>query len=144
MAEKLSTHEWQVGHEPAPFTYTVTPELNQQYLYAEEDFHPRYLGDDAIVHPALLLNMSNTTRSPEYHLAPDIGSLHSRDEARFFTAARVGQTLTSSWKVVEIYERRQRLYHVKDCRVVNQDGTLILTRKLYSTFTRKTGEQEGQ
>ncbi|MEX2375682.1 MAG: hotdog fold domain-containing protein [Dehalococcoidia bacterium] len=140
MSDKLSMHEWPLGFEPEPLEFTITPELNQQYLFAMEDFHPRYQGDDGIVHPGVLLNMSNTTRSPSYYLIPELGSLHSRDETRFYHPARVNRKLTSSWKLAEIYEKRGRTYHVKDARVHDEDGTLILTRMLYSTFSRKLDE----
>ena len=34
----------QVGDTLAPLSFTVTPEWNQQYCYAQEDFDPRYTG----------------------------------------------------------------------------------------------------
>ena len=43
MSEKKSGHLMKVGEEFEPLEFLVTPEMNQQYLYAEEDFHPRYI-----------------------------------------------------------------------------------------------------
>jgi len=55
-----------------PFEFLLTPELNQQYLFAAEDFHPRYFQEteigSPIGHPGLLLNMSNATRSPSFKM----------------------------------------------------------------------------
>ena len=37
----------EIGDTLAPLSFTVTPEWNQQYCYAQEDFDPRYTGSSA-------------------------------------------------------------------------------------------------
>jgi len=97
--EKSGGHNVQIGYEYTPLEFLVTPELNQQYLYAEEEFHVRYVQETeigpAIVHPALILNMSNDSRSPSFYLPPGVSGLHARDEAFFYNPARVGRSLKS-------------------------------------------------
>ncbi|MFN8164493.1 MAG: hypothetical protein U0R26_11845 [Solirubrobacterales bacterium] len=129
----------EVGEELAPFEFTVTPELNQQYLYAEEDFHPRYLetteAGPPLVHPALLLNMSNTTRSPSFFLSPGLGAIHAGEQTTFIKPARVGGTFRVTWKIIEKFEKRGRLYHVREAIMFDEQGQKILSRLLTATFS---------
>src|SRR5437660_12321084 len=84
------------GAELAPLTVTVTPELNQQFLYAMEDFHPRYIEeseDGPLAHPGLLLLLSFPSKSPSFHLPEGWASIHAADEVTFLYHARVGSQL---------------------------------------------------
>ena len=138
MADPKSAHQLQVGEEFEAFEFVVTPELNQQYLYAEEDFHPRYIeGDEstpALVHPGLLLNMSNNTRSPSFFLPGGWAEIHAAEETFYLRPARLGGRLRVTWRVVEAYEKRGRPWHVLDVRIVDEDGGEILRRKMTNTF----------
>ncbi len=143
MAVKIvdnSALDLKVGDEQAPLVFTVTPELNQQYLYAVEDYHPRYLEKgkwgDPIVHPSILMNMSNRTRSPSFKLPAGWSSIHARDDTEFHSAARVGETLTVQWKVVECYERKERPYQALEVRITRPNGELALRRIAHSTVSR--------
>ena len=135
------------GTQLAPLEYTVTSELNQQFLYAEEDFHHRYIEETEsgppIVHPALILNWSNGTRSTSYR-APTLQSgqqsgqsiqagLHSRDEAFFYNPARVGKKLKVTWTTVGSYEKRGRPYNTQEILIVDEDGLEIMRRLSYNT-----------
>ena len=139
MTEKIDFRDVQVGYEYEPLEFLVTPEFNQQYLYAEEDFHPRYIEETEngppIVHPALILNMSNNSRSPSFFLAPGVAGLHARDEAFFHNPARVGKKLKIIWKVVDTYEKRDRPYKVVECLVTDEDGIEIMKRLSHVTIT---------
>lgn len=135
-----SALDLKVGDEQEQLVFTVTPELNQQYLMAVEDFHERYCRPgtwgDPIVHPSILLNMANRTRSPSFKLPEGWSSIHARDETEFHAPARVGDTLTVRWKVVECYERRGRPYQALEVLVTRPDGTLVLRRIAHSTVSR--------
>jgi len=124
-----------------PWKFIVTPELNQQYLYAEEDFHEWYIKETdfgpPIVHPALILNMSNGTRSPSFRLEPGQAGVHTRDETFFISPAKVGSTLKVSWKWVEAYEKRGRLFFVSEALVIDDQNTEILRRFIHSTIISK-------
>ncbi|MDN5347803.1 MAG: hypothetical protein PWP65_1367 [Clostridia bacterium] len=139
MPEKKSVHLMEAGEELEPFEFLVTPELNQQYLYAEEDYHPRYLEKNEsgppLVHPALLLNMSNSTRSPSFYLAPGWAAIHAAEETEFLNPARVGKKLRVTWRIVETYEKRGKPWRVTEALVVDEDGVQILRRKLHSTYS---------
>lgn len=144
MAEMKFLHELQDGDELQPLEFVVTPELNQQYLFAQEDYHPRYLGQDesgaAVVHPSLILNMSNETRSPSYRIAPGICPIHTRDETKFLNPAKVGKKFRVTWKVVEHYEKKGKPYHILDILVVDEDGLEILRRREHEILNLRAGE----
>ncbi len=135
MDVKQSSMTVSVGDEYEPLEFLVTPELNEQYLYAEQDYSPIYLADGSeevagIVHPGLLLNMSNYTRSPSYQLPPGVLELHAEDEVEFCRPAHVGDRLTVTWKVVGRDEKRGRIWHVTQISVTNQAGDEILKRRM--------------
>lgn len=129
-----------VGDEQQPLAFAVTPELNEQYVYAVQDYRPCYLKEGPwgapMVHPALLLNMTSRTRSPSFKLPPGWSSIHARDETEFLNPARVGDTLTARWKVVEVYERKGRPYQAIECLVVDATGERVLRRIAHSTVSR--------
>jgi hypothetical protein len=141
---QASIETWEVGHEPKPLVFTVSNEWNQQYLYAQEDYDAAlYLGESAIVHPALLLNLSNMTNSPSFHRDAHIGGLHARDEVEFIEPLPVETEVTITWKLVDVYERRGRLYHVRDCDIRRSDGRPVMRRKTYVTFIQRDQESKG-
>ena len=81
MAERERADQAGVGEEFEPYKFSVTTEFNQQYLEAEEDYDPRYLGDTgagpAVVHPGLFINHSNVTRSPSFYLPHGMAAVHA-------------------------------------------------------------------
>lgn len=126
------------GAELAPLTLTVTPELNQQFVYAMEDFHPRYIEkgkDGALVHPGLLLLISFPSKSPSFYLPPGWASIHSADEVEFHHPARVGSTLLIQWKVVRVWEKRGRQYNETETWIRDDQERDILLRKVSMTYT---------
>jgi acyl dehydratase len=136
--------EGRVGLQPLEFT--VTPELNQQYLFALEDFNPWYLQPSnegaPLVHPGLLLNMSNGTRSPSYSTPAGRAGFHARDQAVFINPARVGDKLKVIWSSVGSYEKRGRSYSVSETVVTNQEDIEILKRFNHSTIASSEYSKE--
>ena len=132
--------------ELEPLEYVVTPELNQQYLYSEEDFHLRYIEETEsgppIVHPALIFNMSNSTRSPSYQVPSGQAGFHSRDETFFCNPARVGKRIKVTWKLVGSYEKRGRPYSVNEILITNEDGLEIMRRLSHGTIASQEYRKE--
>jgi hypothetical protein len=145
-------HELRAGDQYAPLEFVVTPELNQQFLYAVEDFDSRYLlgRDDKppLVHPVVLLHMTPRTRSPSYRQAPGMGSAFARDRSRYVNPAYVATPLRVTWTITSTYEQRGKIYQDYVAAVHDADGVLILQRELASTFfsrgTVKTFALEGE
>lgn len=138
MAEKKRADQVGLGEEFEPYEFRVTPEFNQQYLEAVEHYHPRYLqvtdGEAPIVHPALLINHSNVTRSPSFYLPYGMAAVHAKEEVEYLNPGRVGKSFTAYWKVVDAYEKRGRPYQVKDTLIVDEDGVEILRRRITDTY----------
>lgn len=137
-SEPKYAHEMEEGDEYEPLEFTITPEINQQFLFALEDFDPQYIDGDeagaALVHPVLLLHMSARTRSPSFRLAPDSGSIFAREHVEFLNPARVGQRLRAGWRVAETYEKRGRRYQRIAIAIDAEDGTPIIRREMHDTF----------
>jgi hypothetical protein len=123
-----------------PYTFKVTPELNEQYLYALQDYDPRYLEErdsgSPWVHPGLLLNQSNLTRSPSFGLKAGMAGVHAKEEVQFLNPGRVGKKFGVTWRVVEEYEKRDKLYTVVEALIVDEDGKEILRRKTHGVIAR--------
>ena len=132
-------HEMEVGDAYEPLEFMITHEINQQFLFALEDFDPQYVNADdsgaALVHPVLLLHMSARTRSPSFRLAPNTGSIFAREHVEFLSPARVGQRLRVNWRIAEAYEKRGRPYQRIAIAVDDaDDGTPIIRREMHDTF----------
>ena len=132
MGEPKRTDMLVAGEELAPFTFQVTEEFNENFLHSMEDFHPRYMegvGDAApIIHVGLLFNFSNLTRSPSFSLAAGVAAIHTHEEASFLQPAPVGSTLTVSWKIIDTYEKRGRLFQVVEALITTETGSQVLRR----------------
>ncbi len=137
MATPQRTDQLAAGEELAPFTFHVTEEFNENYLHAVEDFHPRYMASGGasaenaaapIIHAGLLFNFSNLTRSPSFSLPAGVAAIHTHEEATFLEPAPVGSTLTVSWKIVEMYEKRGRRYQVVEALIATETGSQVLRR----------------
>ena len=135
-------HELTPGETYAPLQFRISPEINQQFLFALEDYRQECVGSQgrpAIVHPVLLLHMSARTRSPSFRLAAGIGSVFARDVVEFSRPALVDEPLTVRWTIREVYERRGRLYQALDTVVINDDGQQVLRREAHSVFFTDSG-----
>ena len=131
-------HELEPGDQYEPLEFTVTPELNQQFLFAQEDFDPRFVvGSDLeppLVHPTVLMQMSANTKSPSFRLASGTGSILGEEIVEFVNPARVNKKLRVTWEVTDAYEKRGRNYYVMDALVVDEDGVNLLKRQMHLTF----------
>lgn len=131
-------HELRAGDTYEPLEFTVTADINQQFLYAVEDYSPIYLegrdGRPPVVHPVLLMHMSPRTRSPSYRQAPGMGSAFARDRSRYCNPGYVGSRFRVTWTVTDTYEQRGRIYQDYVALICDGDGIEILRRELSSTF----------
>jgi hypothetical protein len=137
MPEKYA-HELEAGERYAPLNYVVSAELNQQFLYAIEDFDRAYIdgidGSRPLVHPVLLLHMMPRTRSPSYRQAPGMGSAFARDKTWFLAPAYVDEPLCVTWIVKSTYEQRGKIYQDYVAITENAAGQPLVRRELSSTF----------
>ena len=143
MSRSPFAHELRPGDSYAPLEFQITAELNQQFLFALEDYTLIYLGLEgrrAIVHPVLLLHMSARTRSPSFHLAPGTGSVFARDVVSFHRPACVDELLQVNWTIRDVYARKGRLYQALDTIVIAAaTGETVLRREAHSLFFTRDG-----
>lgn len=75
-----------------PFEFTVSDQVQGQYLEALEDYHLRYVlshqGISPVIHPGVLLSHSNATRSPSFG-GPNTRWIHMREQTHFTASARL-------------------------------------------------------
>jgi hypothetical protein len=137
-------HEMLVGESYAPLEFVVTPSMNEQLLFAVQDYHPRYWRQTAegppIVHPVLFLQMSPRTRSPSWRLAPNMGSVLGREHTEFCAPGYVGRQFRVAWTILDVYEKRGRPYHKTETVITDDQGRRILRRELHSTFFLRHGK----
>ena len=131
-------HELRAGDEFAPLEFDVTPDLNQQFLFALEIFERRYWeaseAGPPLVHPVIFLHHSPRTRSPSFRLAPGMGSVFARDRAEFLNPGRVHQRFRVTWQILATYEKRHRIFQDYRAEIVDQHGLPILRREMSSAF----------
>ena len=131
-------HEMQAGDRYAGLEFTITADLNQQFLYAVEDFNPLYLdgrdGRPPLVHPVALIHMTPRTRSPSYRQAPGMGSALARDSGVYSAPAWVGTPLRVEWLVLQTYEQRGKIYQDYLATVHDDGGREIFRRETSATF----------
>lgn len=128
-------HELSLGDEYAPLKFSISADLNQQFLYAIEDFNPVYVGGKgapAQVHPMILLHMSARTRSPSFRLPAHIGSVFAREKVRFLAPAHVDQPLLTTWRISQVYEKGGRLYQAMMIQILGPEP--LVEREMHSVF----------
>src|SRR3954464_6821433 len=92
----------------------ITEGLNEQFLFAQADYHERYVGDGqgrrGMVHPGLLVHLN----APGFRVGPNSGwsGVAGRDAVEFISPVFVGEHLIVTWTVVDFFERRGRPWWV--------------------------------
>ena len=131
--------EFTSGEEFEPSELYVTKEFNNNYLHAVEDLNTRYTEHTTnyspVIHPGLLINYSNITRSPSFYLPSGMAAIHTHEEIHFLEPGRLERRLTITWKVVESYEKRGRPYQVVNSSITDeQQGKFIIRRTTTNVY----------
>lgn len=134
-------HELEVGDPIEPRFFSISPEVNQQCLFAQEDFHPRYLpradGEAEIVHPAIALQMLANTKSPSYKVPEHIAAILTETYMQFFEPLRVGKNYVSRWQVARTYTKRDKPYHEIRGEISDEAGRPVARRILQLAYIPK-------
>jgi acyl dehydratase len=117
-----------------PFSFSITDQIQSRYLEALEDHHQRYTlshdGVHPIVHPGILLNQSNATRSPSFG-GPNTRWIHVREQTYFAAPARLNDELIAEWHIAEYRPRFGRMLAKVACVVTRHDGPVIIERTMW-------------
>lgn len=131
-------YEFISGEEFEPSELYVTKEFNNNYLQAVEDFNPRYTEGTAayppFIHPALLINYSNITRSPSFYLPSGMAAIHTHEEIHYLEPGRLERRLTITWKVLESFEKRGRPYQVVNSSIIDEQSKILITRTTTNVY----------
>ena len=128
---RKSADQMKVGEEYEPLVLQVSSELNEQFMRALDSFNLKY---KEIVHLGLLLNFCSITQSPSFYLEENVAAVGAKFDAKYKHQIKLGKTVTISWKISEVYERRNRRYQISDVLVKDDEGVEILQRRVNNTF----------
>ena len=116
-----------------PFEFTISNQAQGQYLEALEDYHLRYVlgrqGAPPVIHPGILLNHSNATKSPSFN-GPNRHWIHLREQTHFAGSAHLNDGLIVRWRIEEHEPWFGRVLTRVSCVVTRCDGLLILERTM--------------
>jgi len=68
-----------------------------------------------------------------------MAAVHAKEQVEYFNPGRVGKTFRVCWNVVDVYEKRGRLYQVKEALIIDEDDTIILQRRITDTYIAGEG-----
>lgn len=135
-------HELTAGDFVEPRKFTISSVANQQCLFAQEDYHPRYLPDASgapeIVHPALVIQMLANTKSPSFRVPAHIGALLAEARTEFIRPLRVDQAYVTSWQIVKCYTKRDKAYQEIKAEITDADGNPMVRRTLQLAYVERS------
>lgn len=138
------SHQMKIGDRYLPLHFTVTREANQQYLFAQEDFHQRFLPENAngreIAHPALIMQMLSSARAPDFKLPENVGAILASAETEFHRPVLVGGLYTTNWEVMNTYSKRGHIYHDIQAEVSDSENRVAMRRLLRVAYIEKIHE----
>lgn len=113
--------------DPPP-SFEVTDEVVDKYIRATSDTTSELEKPDRsgqrIAPPMMaavyVINALRTRVGPP-------GGVHAKQQFKFHRPARVGETLYTSAKIVNLYQKKERNYVEMTTETLNQDGDLVTT-----------------
>lgn len=139
-----------IGKEYPPTEYEIGREKIKEYARALGDMNPIYLdreagakskyGDNiAVPNFAAVYNLMGCAEvffDPELKLNMAM-LVHGEQEFEFHTPAKPGDVMTTTGKIVDVYEKGGNDFIVYEARTLNQDGELVTVGR--ATFVIRGG-----
>ncbi len=139
MSQQRATHDLskaEIGDEYEPVEVTVTEEMVERRLWANDDYNPWYLEDSPfggrIASPIILLEPSWGFEPPMpsmvwgYYRFPPGGALHGRAEFEFINPLKVGKKIKITARLVDKFHLRERDWFVSEYLAVDEDGVEVV------------------
>ncbi len=121
-----------VGTELGPFTYTITEEMAELYLEANDNRDPLYEKTDAT--QRRMIPSCFTLQNYVYLLAQKsawgLGGVHTAQDSEYFHPCYVGDEIINWGKIVDRYQKKDRDYFVMEYWTETRDGTLLARHKI--------------
>jgi acyl dehydratase len=142
-----------IGVESTSVTYDVEKGAVARFARAVGDLNPLYLDELAargstyggLIAPPTFLRSLIPGRYPRPFPEPFSYVLDGGSEYRFFAPVRVGDRITVTRRVIELFEKQGRLgtmlFRVQEIRYVNQLGEMAAVQKT-TTITYGTGPRD--
>jgi hypothetical protein len=130
----------EVGSTVGPIPFVISADLNEQYLYAQRDYNPLYLGNadgPGLAYPGAVLHAASTGTLPHPTLREGWTRRVGRDEVEWHTPAYVGEPLEVSCTYVSFVERRGRPWLEREITVRNSAGEVKLIRRAHTVHIRR-------
>lgn len=128
--------EAKIGDEFELFEITVTEEMVERSIWANDDYNPWYLKESPfggrIASPMFLSrNLENIFW--EHYTFPSGGSFHTNQGFNFISPLKIGKKIRITGKLVDMYHKRERDSYVSEYLAVDEDGTEIVRMKRTET-----------
>lgn len=142
-----------VGVESAPVTYEVEKGAVARFARAIGDLNPLYLDElvarnssyGGLIAPPTFLRSLIPGKTPKPFPEPFSYVLDGGSEYRFFSPVRVGDRITVTRRMVELFEKQGRLgmmlFRVTEIKYTNQLGE-VAAMQLSTTITYGTGQRD--
>ena len=127
----MGTHDLskaKVGDEYGPIEITITEEMVERRLWANDDYNPLYMEDlpsgERIASPIILV-LTFGLFFWSYYAFPPGGTLHTKQEFEFLNHLKVGKKVKMTARLVDRYSRRGRDFFTAEFLIVDDDGMEI-------------------
>ena len=127
--------EVEIGTTFGPVEIVVSRETNDQFMFAMQDYDPRYTTGTGEVHPGAVISIAMGAYFGNV-VAPGWTGRHAGDEVQFVAPIYVGEKLLATFAVADRFESKGRPGWVRECEIRGADGTLRLKRRSYSLLLK--------
>ncbi len=118
-----------VGDEYESIEITITEEMAERNIWANDDYNPLYMEDspsgERIASPIILV-LTFGLMFWSYYAFPSGGTLHTKQEFEFLNHLKVGKKVKMTARLVNRYSRRGRDFFVTEILAVDEDGLKIV------------------
>jgi acyl dehydratase len=130
----------ELGTTDGPIPFVISRDLNEQYLYAQRDYNPLYLGCEGgrdIAYPGAVLHGASTGTLRHPTLAAGWTRRVGRDEVEWHAPVYVDEPLEVTCTYVSFAERKGRPWLEREIVIRNAAGELKLIRRAHTAHLRK-------
>jgi acyl dehydratase len=132
----LKERRWEVmevGERFGPIDVVATDAMVKAYVYACDDFDPRYLWDapaaPRVAPPLLLCREARDVIRTVYDIASGGAGMHTKHACRIHDCPRIGELVRISGMHTDKYIKRDKQYIVLESTVTGEDGRMLLVQR---------------
>ncbi len=118
-----------VGDEYKPVEITITEEMVESNVFANDDYNPWYMEDSPFggrIAPPTILAPIVFSLIRSYYTSTSLPGPHAQQEFEFINPLKIGKKVKLTGRLVDRYSRRGSDYLVSEFLVVDEDGVEIV------------------